>query len=75
MDRDEAKQIAMEAVDAAFARIGIIEAEDALELRKDLAHLRSWRVANERVKEWTFKAIITAAVTGFVAWLLSTYLK
>jgi hypothetical protein len=75
MDRDDAKQIAIEAVDAAFARIGIVSQEDAIELRDDLSHLRKWRKANEKVTEWTFKALITAAITGFVAWLLSTYLK
>jgi aspartate/tyrosine/aromatic aminotransferase len=48
-----------------------IEEEDRRELRADLQHLRRWRKSVEQAQSYTFKAVITVIVTGFVGavWL------
>lgn len=48
-----------------------IEEEDRRELRADFQHLRRWRESVEQAQSYTFKAMITVIVTGFVgaAWL------
>ena len=41
------------------------------EMRADLQHLRRWRKSVEQAQSYTFKAVITIIVTGFVGavWL------
>jgi ABC-type transporter Mla maintaining outer membrane lipid asymmetry permease subunit MlaE len=48
-----------------------IEEEDRNELRADFQHLRRWRKSVEQAQSYTFKAVITIIVTGFVGavWL------
>jgi hypothetical protein len=48
-----------------------IEEEDRRELRADFQHLRRWRRSVEQAQSYTFKAVITIIVTGFVGavWL------
>jgi polyhydroxyalkanoate synthesis regulator phasin len=48
-----------------------IEDEDRRELRADFQHLRRWRKSVEQAQSYTFKAVITVIVTGFVGavWL------
>jgi len=48
-----------------------IEEEDRQELRADFQHLRRWRKSVEQAQSYTFKAVITVIVTGFVGavWL------
>jgi hypothetical protein len=48
-----------------------IEEQDRRELRADLQHLRRWRKGAEQAQSFTFKAVITVIVTGFVGavWL------
>jgi hypothetical protein len=48
-----------------------IEEEDRKELRADFQHLRRWRKSVEQAQSYTFKAMITVIVTGFVGavWL------
>jgi len=48
-----------------------IEDGDRRELRADLQHLRRWRRSVEQAQSFTFKAVITIIVTGFVGavWL------
>lgn len=48
-----------------------IEEEDRSELRADFQHLRRWRKSVEQAQSYTFKAVITVIVTGFVGavWL------
>jgi ABC-type transporter Mla maintaining outer membrane lipid asymmetry permease subunit MlaE len=48
-----------------------IEEEDRKELRADFQHLRRWRRSVEQAQSYTFKAVITIIVTGFVGavWL------
>ena len=42
-----------------------------IELRADFQHLRRWRKSVEQAQSFTFKAVITIIVTGFVGavWL------
>ena len=49
----------------------ILEEEDRRELRADFQHLRRWRKSVEQAQSYTFKAMITVIVTGFVGavWL------
>jgi single-stranded DNA-binding protein len=48
-----------------------IEDEDRRELRADFQHLRRWRKSVEQAQSYTFKAVITIIVAGFVGavWL------
>jgi hypothetical protein len=48
-----------------------IEYDDRRELRADFQFLRRWRKGVELALSYTFKAVITVIVTGFVAavWL------
>jgi hypothetical protein len=48
-----------------------IEEEDRRELRADFQHLRRWRKSVEQAQSYTFKAVITIIVSGFVGavWL------
>jgi hypothetical protein len=48
-----------------------IEEEDRKEMRADFQHLRRWRKSVEQAQSYTFKAVITVIVTGFVGavWL------
>src|SRR5216684_4182911 len=45
--------------------------EDLRELRADFQHLRRWRKSVEQAQSYTFKAVITIIVAGFVGavWL------
>src|ERR1700743_626780 len=43
-----------------------IEEEDRVELRADFQHLRRWRKSVEQMQGYTFKAVITVLVTGFL---------
>ena len=43
-----------------------VEDDDRRELRADLQHLRRWRKSVEQAQNYTFKAVITIVVTGFV---------
>ena len=46
-------------------------AKTLVELRADFQHLRRWRRSVEQAQSYTFKAVITVIVTGFVGavWL------
>ena len=48
-----------------------IEEEERLELKADFSHLRRWRKSVEQATSYTFKAMITVVVTGFLGalWL------
>lgn len=48
-----------------------IEEDDRRELRADLAHLRRWRKSVEQAQSYTFRAIITAIISGVIGalWL------
>jgi hypothetical protein len=46
-------------------------AKTLVELKADFQHLRRWRRSVEQAQSYTFKAVITVIVTGFVGavWL------
>jgi hypothetical protein len=50
---------------------GALELIHKIELRADFRHLRRWRKSVEQAQSYTFKAVITVIVTGFVGavWL------
>jgi hypothetical protein len=60
----------LKAVATALTSFGIDE-EDRRELQADFQHLRRWRRSVEQAQSYTFKAVITVIVTGFVGavWL------
>ncbi|XIA67964.1 hypothetical protein ACFIOY_37075 [Bradyrhizobium sp. TZ2] len=67
---DDIDAVALKTVATALTSFGI-EEEDRRELRTDLQHLRRWRRSVEQAQSYTFKAVITVIVTGFVVavWL------
>lgn len=65
---DVAKQAAKEAVKEIFLTLGI-KTDDALEVQKDMQHLRAWRESVATVKRqslMTAIGIITAGVLGLI---------
>ena len=62
--------VVVRAIAAILTSFGI-EEEDSRELRADFQHLRRWRKSVEQAQTFTFKAVITVIVTGFVGavWL------
>ena len=67
---DEIDAVVHRAVATTLTSFGI-EEEDRRELRADFQHLRRWRRSVEQAQSYTFKAVITVIVTGFVGavWL------
>ncbi len=65
LHRDDVDAIVLRAVATTLTSFGI-EEEDRRELRADLQHLRRWRKSVEQAQSYTFKAVITVIVTGFV---------
>lgn len=67
---DEIDAVVLKAVATTLTSFGI-EEEDRRELRADFQHLRRWRRSVEQAQSYTFKAVITVIVTGFVGavWL------
>jgi hypothetical protein len=70
LHRDEGDTIALKAVATTLMSFGFDD-DDRRELRADLQHLRRWRKSVEQVQSYTFKAVITVVVTGFIGaiWL------
>src|ERR1700760_2094114 len=70
LHRDEVDAIALRAVATTLMSFGIND-DDRKELRADLQHLRRWRRSVEQVQSYTFKAVVTVIVTGFIGaiWL------
>ena len=68
--RDDIDAVVLEAVATTLTSFGI-EEEDRKELRADFQHLRRWRRSVEQAQSYTFKAVISIIVTGFVGavWL------
>ena len=58
------------AITAVLASFGI-EEDDKRELRADFQHLRRWRKSVEQAQGFTFKAVISIIVAGFLGavWL------
>jgi ABC-type transporter Mla maintaining outer membrane lipid asymmetry permease subunit MlaE len=70
LQRDEIDAVVLRAIATILTSFGI-EEEDRRELRADFQHLRRWRKSVEQAQSYTFKAVITVIVTGFVGavWL------
>jgi hypothetical protein len=67
---DDIDAVVLKTVATTLASFGIDE-EDRKELRADFQHLRRWRRSVEQAQSYTFKAVISIIVTGFVGavWL------
>jgi hypothetical protein len=70
LHRDDIDAVVLKSVATVLTSFGI-EEEDRKELRADFQHLRRWRRSVEQAQSYTFKAVITVIVTGFVGavWL------
>jgi hypothetical protein len=70
LNQDDIEAVVLKTVATILSSFGI-EDEDRRELRADLQHLRRWRRSVEQAQSYTFKAVITVIVTGFVGavWL------
>lgn len=70
LERDEIDAIVLRAIATILTSFGI-EEEDRRELRADFQHLRRWRKSVEQAQSYTFKAVITIIVSGFLGalWL------
>jgi hypothetical protein len=67
---DDIDAVVLKAVATTLTSFGI-EEDDRRELKADFQHLRRWRRSVEQAQSYTFKAVITVIVTGFVGavWL------
>jgi hypothetical protein len=70
LQRDDIDAIVLRAIATILTSFGI-EEEDRKELRADFQHLRRWRKSVEQAQSYTFKAVITVIVAGFLGavWL------
>lgn len=70
LHHDDIDAVVLKTVATILTSFGIDEG-DRMELRADLQHLRRWRKSVEQAQSYTFKAVITVIVTGFVGaiWL------
>ena len=68
--RDDIDVVVFRTIATILTSFGI-EEEDRKEVRADFQHLRRWRKSVEQAQSYTFKAVITVIVTGFVGavWL------
>jgi aspartokinase len=63
--QEDIDAVVLKAVATTLTSFGI-EEDDRRELRADFQHLRRWRRSVEQAQSYTFKAVITVIVTGFV---------
>jgi hypothetical protein len=70
LHQDDIDAVVLKTIVTILTSFGI-EEEDRRELRADFQHLRRWRKSVEQAQSYTFKAVITIIVTGFVGavWL------
>ena len=70
LHRDDIDGVVLKTIATILTSFGI-EEEDRKELRADFQHLRRWRKSVEQAQSYTFKAVITVIVSGFVGavWL------
>lgn len=65
LHNSEADEVVLKTIATILTSFGI-EEEDRVELRADFQHLRRWRKSVEQMQGYTFKAVITIVVTGFL---------
>ena len=70
LHQDDIDAVVLKTVATILTSFGI-EEDDRKEVRADFQHLRRWRKSVEQAQSYTFKAVITVIVTGFVGavWL------
>jgi hypothetical protein len=70
MHHSDVEAVVVRAIATTLTSFGI-EEEDRRELRADFQHLRRWRKSVEQAQSYTFKAVITIIVAGFLGavWL------
>lgn len=70
LHHDDIDAVVLKTVATILTSFGM-EEEDRKELRADFQHLRRWRKSVEQAQSYTFKAVITVIVSGFVGavWL------
>src|SRR5246127_1377289 len=70
LHHDDNEVVVDRAIATVLASFGI-EEDDRRELRADFQHLRRWRKSVEQAQSYTFKAVITVIVAGFLGavWL------
>jgi len=70
LHRGDLDAVVLKTIATILTSFGIKE-EDRKELRADFQHLRRWRRSVEQAQSYTFKAVITVIVSGFVGavWL------
>ena len=70
LHRDDIDAVVLKSVATVLSSFGI-EESDRRELQADFQHLRRWRRSVEQAQSYTFKAVISVIVTGFVGavWL------
>jgi len=70
LHHDDIDAVVLKTVAMILTSFGM-EEEDRKELRADFQHLRRWRKSVEQAQSYTFKAVITVIVSGFVGavWL------
>ena len=70
IQNSEIDAIALKTIATVLTSFGINE-DDRRELRADFSHLRRWRKSVEQAQNYTFRAVITVIVTGFLGavWL------
>lgn len=64
-EQDALKGVVKSAVVEVMADIGL-HADERKEIRKDMAHLRKWRVAVDRAETSVRNSLAVTLVTGFV---------
>ena len=63
---DEADEVALRTVSTILKSFGIDE-DERLEFKADLTYLRRWRKSVEQIERASWKAVVTAVVTGLSA--------
>jgi len=75
LSKDEARELISEGVKQALTEVGL--GGDPLEMQRDMAHLRKWRMSIDAAQSTSFKVIVTTLISGFLGliWLgFSTFL-
>jgi len=60
------KRVVKDALAEGLADLGL-HVDDRKELRKDMQHLRKWRVLSDRVESSISRTVVVTIISGFVA--------
>lgn len=69
LSKDDARELISEGVKQALTEVGL--GGDPLEMQRDMAHLRKWRMSIDAAQSTSFKVIVTTLISGFlgIVWL------